>query len=113
MVYKKNGLNKILNECIKHIKKRIKIQKIILFGSYAEGTPRKVSDIDLAVISPAFDRMNDFERIRLLLDCVHEIPQDVPLDIEPHGFTPQEYNLAGPFDFISIIKQTGKIVYGR
>lgn len=41
-------------------------QKIILFGSYAGGTPREDSDIDVIVIADDFKDMNLRERLELL-----------------------------------------------
>lgn len=45
--------------------KGINISKIILFGSYANGTPDHESDIDLVIISNDFDGKNIFERAKL------------------------------------------------
>ena len=45
--------------------KGINISKIILFGSYANGTPDHESDIDLVIISNDFDGKNIFERATL------------------------------------------------
>jgi predicted nucleotidyltransferase len=111
MVYRKNGIKKILTQFINETKKRIPIQKIILFGSYATGTAGKFSDIDIAVISPKFARMNELERIKLLLDCAHRIKYDSPVDIETFGYTPDEYENASYFDFLGVIKNTGKVIY--
>lgn len=44
----------------------VKPQKILLYGSYAKGTPREDSDIDLIVISEDFKAMNLRERLELL-----------------------------------------------
>jgi predicted nucleotidyltransferase len=45
--------------------KGINISKIILFGSYANGTPDHESDIDLVIVSNDFDGKNIFERATL------------------------------------------------
>ena len=111
MAYRKNGIKKILAQFIKETKKKIPIEKIILFGSYAKGTSKKYSDVDIAVISPRFRRMNEFERIKLLLDCAHRIKYEFPVDIETFGFSPQEYENAGYFDFLGVIKNTGNVIY--
>ena len=37
----------------------IDIKKAILFGSYAKGTAKKESDIDLMLVSSLFDKNND------------------------------------------------------
>jgi len=44
----------------------IKPKEIILYGSYAEGTARDDSDIDLIVVSNDFEKMNLRERLELL-----------------------------------------------
>lgn len=112
MVYKKNGAKKILAQFIKETKKRIPVEKVILFGSHAVGTPKKYSDIDIAVISPNFSGMNELKRIKLLLDCAHRIKSDLTIDIEAFGYTPKEYENASHFDFLGVIKETGRVVYG-
>lgn len=112
MVLKKGELKEILAQFIRETKKRIPVRKIILFGSRAKGSPEEWSDIDIAVISPKFAGLNDFERIKLLLDCAHRVEYSVPVDIETFGYTPEEYESAGHFDFLGVIKETGKVVYG-
>jgi predicted nucleotidyltransferase len=110
MVQRKNGVKKILARFINEARKELPVQKVILFGSYANGTAKKTSDIDIAVISPEFSRMNELERIKLLLDCAHRI-NNLPVDIETFGYTPEEYRDAGRFDFLGVIKHTGKVIY--
>ena len=111
MAYQKNGIKKILEQFVKETRKRIPVEKVILFGSYAKGTSKKFSDIDIAVISTKFSRMNELERIKLLLDCAHRVEYNLPIDMETFGFTPEEYDNAGYFDFLGVIKSTGKVIY--
>ncbi|MGV8073282.1 MAG: nucleotidyltransferase domain-containing protein [Syntrophobacteraceae bacterium] len=47
--------------------------KIILYGSYATGTNREGSDIDIVVISDDFIGRSYWERIDILADAVYEI----------------------------------------
>jgi predicted nucleotidyltransferase len=47
----------------------ITVDKIVLYGSYAKGTPQPHSDIDLAVISPDFKGKKIMEYRRHLRDC--------------------------------------------
>src|SRR3990170_2591534 len=35
---------------------RIRVERVVLYGSYAQGRPREFSDVDLAIISPSFAR---------------------------------------------------------
>jgi len=41
-------------------------EKVVLYGSYAKGKPRKDSDIDLIVISDDFKNLNLRERLEIL-----------------------------------------------
>ena len=67
--------------------KGIKIDKIILYGSWAEGTQREDSDIDLVVISKDFQEKDFWQRINVLSEAIYEI--FVP--IEAMAFTPEEW----------------------
>lgn len=53
-----------LQEFKKEIRKRIKIQKMILFGSRASGKPRKESDFDLLIVSSDFKGKDSLVRGR-------------------------------------------------
>jgi len=44
----------IIRSVVGELEPRIPVTKLILFGSYAGGSPKRWSDIDIAVISPAF-----------------------------------------------------------
>lgn len=109
MVYKKNQLQKLINSLIREFQKEVKIDKILLFGSYANGKPHKWSDLDLAIISPDFKGKYKIDRIGKLMDAVHRI--SCKIDIEPLGYTPEEYQKASPLTFLGEIKRTGKIIY--
>jgi predicted nucleotidyltransferase len=52
----------------RQIAERFRPEKIILFGSYAYGTPHEESDVDLLVIMPAYDVVNQSIRICNALD---------------------------------------------
>ena len=74
--------------------------RIILFGSYAKGTPHEWSDIDLAVWAKGFDgaRVIDVPRVAPLL-------RPYP-DIQLHPFAAGETKAENPF--IEEIERTGK-----
>jgi len=48
----------------RQIAEKFRPEKIILFGSYAYGTPHEESDVDLLVIMPANDVVSQAIRIR-------------------------------------------------
>lgn len=91
----KNIINNFKKELIKS---NIHPQKIILFGSYAKGTPRVDSDIDIVVISKDFKNLNLRERLEILGLTAGRILEP----IEALGYTPQEVKKASP---ISILKE--------
>lgn len=70
---------------------QIGIGDIYLFGSYAKGTPREYSDIDVAVVSGSLsgDRFDD--RCALM-----HLRWDVDLRIEPHPFRPEDFTEDNP-----------------
>jgi len=65
----------------------IRVDQLILFGSYAEGTAREDSDIDLVVISSNFSDKSYWERINILTDAIYQ----VFAPIEASAFTPDEW----------------------
>ncbi len=64
----------------------IKPERILLYGSYAKGTPREDSDIDIIVISDDFKDMNLLERLELLGIAAGRVFEP----IEALGYTPEE-----------------------
>lgn len=61
-----------------------RVQKIILFGSYAGGRPSRDSDVDLFIVMPTTQRWND--RLRRF----HALFPDRPAPIDFVVRTPQE-----------------------
>jgi uncharacterized protein len=111
MVYKKSELKNLIGEFVKTAKKKMPLEQVILFGSYAYGKPYRASDIDLAVISPKFRNISDIDRINLLLKMAHKIKLPHIVDIEVLGFTPEEYKNPEPFTVLDLIKKKGETVY--
>ncbi len=64
----------------------IKVERVMLFGSYALGTQHEGSDIDLVVVSSDWARYNDIERLETLGIAAGRILEPV----EAVGFTPEE-----------------------
>ena len=65
----------------------IKIERIILYGSWAKGTPQEGSDIDLVVISRDFRDKGYWQRIDILSDAIYQVFEP----IEAVGLTPEEW----------------------
>lgn len=83
--------------------------KVILFGSYAYGTPHADSDIDLLIIKETHERFIDrFVAVRrLVADPNRRIPFD-PIVLTPLEL---ERRLAIGDQFIQEIVTRGKILY--
>jgi len=84
-------------------------QKVILFGSYAYGTPRQDSDIDLLIIKETSERFLDrWVTVRRILS---DPERTVPL--ETLVLTPQEVErrLAIGDQFLAEILDKGEVLY--
>ncbi len=79
---------KAIDEIVERLKKNYQPQKIILFGSYACGTPRPDSDVDLLVVKETGDRFIDrYAEVRgILSDPSRKVGLDImvmtPAEIE-------------------------------
>jgi len=91
---------------INDIKKHIKVNKVVLYGSYAKGNYNKDSDIDLAVFSDSFKDKKFVEITSFLFRFARKHKEYC---IEPIGFTTME--LKGDNPFIKDILNTGKEIY--
>jgi len=89
---------------------QIRIDKVILFGSFAMGKQRRWSDIDLAIISDDFKGIDNFERLVMLGKIAWYADAT---EIEALGYTKDEYRNATKLDFLGEIKRTGKIIYSK
>jgi predicted nucleotidyltransferase len=78
--------------------------KVILYGSYAAGTQRKGSDIDIVVISEDFASKGYWERIDILSDVIYEIFAP----IEAVALTPAEW--ARGDSFVSDFTRNGEVL---
>lgn len=85
--------------------KGLRINKMILFGSYALDTYREGSDIDVVVVSEDFAGRNYWERIDILSEAIYEVFEP----IEAVALTPEEWE-KGSSDIIEYSK-SGEVVY--
>ncbi len=81
----------------------IKVDRIILYGSFAQGREREHSDIDLVVVSENFQKMNLRERLEVLGMAAARIMQP----IEAKGYTAEEIKSVSNISFLSEILKAG------
>ncbi len=86
-------------------KKGIMIERIVLYGSYAAGTQREGSDIDLVVISNDFSGMSYWQRIDLLSAAIYEVFKP----IEAVAMTQAEWEKGD--SFIVDFARNGEVVF--
>lgn len=88
----------------------IKVEKVLLFGSYARGDARPESDIDLVIVSNDFQRMPAWKRWEILGNAAAKLMEPV----EALARTPDELALEhlGPVSFLrQVLTQPETVVY--
>jgi len=103
----KNSVKSTILKTIRYLQDQINITEVILFGSYAAGTPHKYSDIDIAVISPDFEKKD----LSFKADLASRAKINCSLDVEIHSFTKKNLEDARPTNFMGHILKTGKVIF--
>ncbi len=98
---------RIIRRFARDVAEKFEPDKIILFGSYAYGTPNANSDVDILVIMPARHQGSKAGRIRW------EVPAPFPMDLIVR--TPEElrWRLAEGDSFHTEIVTKGKVLYEK
>ena len=79
----------------------IHISKVYLFGSYAKGSSKEFSDIDIAIISKSFTGFRFEDKMTIL-----PLRRAIDSRIEPVPFRPEDFNQSDPL--AAEIISTGK-----
>jgi len=101
---------RMIARVVKRLRNDYRPKQVFLFGSYARGSPRRDSDVDLLIVKktakPFYRRL--FEVRRLVSPLLKGRPFD------PIVMTPREVQqrLAKGDQFIRAIVTKGKLVYG-
>ena len=107
MVTTEADLDKIIAHFIELLSRTVRVEAIILFGSYVNGSADEWSDIDIAVISPDFEGMPMWERQRM----ISRATVDRNASLSPIGYPSSEYHNPGRHSFLREIIRTGRVVY--
>lgn len=101
----------LIEEITRRITTELKPEEIILFGSYAWGTPHKYSDLDLCLIFP--DGVSGFDRIEWgvrALNAIDDLMIDVDVLIKTRSDV-ETFKLV-PASLTRKILEEGKLLYG-
>jgi predicted nucleotidyltransferase len=105
-ILRKMGVLKEVKDYIRVLKNHnIKIEKVILFGSFVKNKNHKYSDIDLAIVSSQFKK-DTIDSMMLL----SRLTSGVSDRIEPIALTPEDMK-SKYHPLIGEIKKYGQIVY--
>jgi predicted nucleotidyltransferase len=99
----------LLADIIRRIVEKFQPYKVVLFGSYAYGTPDLDSDVDLLVVMDSDEPMA--QRIRLVREVAKV--RFLPMDIIVRTPAEMAQRLAMGDFFLAEILQKGKVLYRR
>ena len=98
---------RVIRRFARQVAERFDPEKIILFGSYAYGTPHADSDVDILVVMPASNEIDQSVRI----DCAIDPP--FPLDLFVRTPKNMKWRLKEGDSFLREITSKGKILYEK
>ncbi len=108
MVKTRSQIKAIVKQYVQNLEARgIRVQRVVLFGSYARGPAHDGSDIDLAVVAPQFARLNIRERYETL--GLANMTLRAPIQVV--GYSPRQWRYRERGSFIDEIQRTGKVIY--
>jgi predicted nucleotidyltransferase len=91
----------------REVAERFQPDKIILFGSYAYGTPHEDSDVDILVVMPARNQLDQVDRIR------GAVSAPFPLDLIVRTPYSVKWRLAEGESFLTEVTTKGKVLYEK
>ena len=98
---------RVIRQYARAIAERFQPDKIILFGSYAYGTPHEDSDVDLLVIKPTWNQISLAVQIRWALT------PPFPMDLIVRTPKEMKWRLEEGELFLTEIVSKGKVLYEK
>ncbi len=92
-----------LDQFLDSISKNIKVEQMIIFGSYVHGETHPDSDLDVIVVSDDFGHIREDKRIGFLDNAA----EDIQPIIQAWGVTHQELRLAGKQSILGSARDHG------
>src|SRR5262245_32992896 len=96
-----------ITRAARRIAERFQPDRVILFGSYAHGRPHRDSDVDLLVVMPARNEIDQSVGIWNALD------PPFPLDVLVRTPKNLRWRLAEGDCFLQEVVSQGKVLYGK
>jgi predicted nucleotidyltransferase len=97
----------VIHRFARAVAERFRPERIILFGSYAYGTPHADSDVDILVVMPARNQLDQAVRISLAID------PPFPLDIIVRTPKNMHRRLEEGDSFLREIVSKGTVLYEK
>jgi uncharacterized protein len=98
---------RVIRRFARQVAERFHPEKIILFGSYAYGAPHADSDVDILVIMPARNQLDQAVKIR------RHVARQFPMDLLVRTPATMKWRLAEGDLFHTEIVTKGKVLYEK
>src|SRR5260370_15796923 len=98
---------RVIRRFARQVADRFQPEKVILFGSYAYGQPHTDSDVDILVIMPARNQLDQAVKISL------DIDPPFPLDVIVRTPYNIRWRMAEGDSFLQEITTKGKVLYEK
>src|SRR5947209_7708869 len=98
---------RVIRRFAQAVAERFAPERIVLFGSHAYGVPHADSDVDILVVMPARNELDQAVRIRLAVDY------NFPLDLLVRTPRNLSWRLAEGDSFLREVVARGKVLYEK
>ncbi len=83
--------------------KGVSLEKVVVFGSYAQGRYDEESDLDIAIITKDFEGKDIFERTRMLQGLMWTLIKELKLPLDIVFFSSAEWHNSSTL-FVELVK---------
>ncbi|MCA1900191.1 MAG: nucleotidyltransferase domain-containing protein [Chloroflexi bacterium] len=105
-------VSETLPKAVRRLVRKLKPEKIILFGSYAYGTPTPDSDADLLIVTKTNGKEKEMYRAASLLLVPRQFPVDIIVKTSKEIDAAMKGGAVNGFFTREMVKK-GKVLYGR
>jgi predicted nucleotidyltransferase len=98
---------RLIRRFVRQVAERYDPDKIILFGSYAYGTPNDESDVDILVVMPARNRLDQAWKI------IRDLDPTFAIDLLVLTPADMKWRLAEKESFTTEIVTRGQVLYEK